>query len=230
MADTNIANFGRMEIRKNNLLQMYQTLRNRFGFLNWWPGDTPLEIALGAILTQSTSWKNVEKAIANLKKENLLSVEALLNVESADLAELIRPSLYYNQKAKKVKGFISYLVHKYDSDLEKMKAVTTEVLRLELLSLWGIGPETADSIILYALNKPIFVIDAYTRRILSRHGISAAADEPYDTLQQFFQANIPRDVELYKDFHAQIVEVGKNYCRRRPLCSECPLKNKKVLT
>ena len=225
MADANITDFGQMKISANNLLQMYQMLKARFGFLNWWPGDTPLEIALGAILTQSTSWKNVEKAIANLKKVNLLSVEALSGVEPSYLAELIRPSLYYNQKAKKIKGFISYLVHKYDSDLEKMKVVPTAVLRLELLDLWGIGPETADSIILYALDKPIFVIDAYTRRILSRHGIASAADEPYAAIQHFFQDNIPQDVELYKDFHAQIVEVGKNYCRsKRPLCSVCPLK------
>jgi len=225
MADANITDFGQMKISANNLLQMYQMLKARFGFLNWWPGDTPLEIALGAILTQSTSWKNVEKAIANLKKGNLLSVEALSGVEPSYLAELIRPSLYYNQKAKKIKGFISYLANKYDSDLEKMKVVSTAVLRLELLDLWGIGQETADSIILYALDKPIFVIDAYTRRILSRHGIASVDDKPYAVLQHFFQDNIPQEVELYKDFHAQIVEVGKNYCRRqRPLCAACPLK------
>lgn len=205
------------------LMRWYRILRNHFGFLNWWPGETKLEICIGAILTQSTAWKNVEKAIDNLKKEGLLDVLALHRVEEKTLAQLIRSALYYNQKAKKIKIFIEYFLEQYNGSFEKMAQKEAGALREELLSLWGIGPETADSIILYALEKPVFVIDAYTRRVLLRHGYENADKVSYDELQEYFEKNLPKDVELYKDFHAQFVELGKNYCRKKPLCSGCPL-------
>lgn len=205
------------------LVRIYNILKTHFGFLNWWPGDTKFEVCIGAILTQSTSWRNVETAINNLKSQNLLTAAALYEADINFLAGLIRPALYYNQKAKKIKIFVDYFLTKYNGSFEKMLDVSVHRVRRELLALWGIGQETADSILLYALEKPVFVIDAYTRRILQRHGYQNALVAKYDELQTFLEATLPKDIVLYNDFHAQFVALGKNYCRKTPLCANCPL-------
>jgi endonuclease-3 related protein len=207
---------------KTSLVQIYQLMYDHFGHRDWWPGDTPLEIMIGAILTQNTAWKNVEKAIHNLKKNRLLSLARLRELEEHHLAEQIRPSGYYNQKAKKIKALIEFLDRWYGGSISRMKTADCELLRDQLLQVRGIGPETADSILLYALEKPIFVIDAYTRRIFTRHHYFPS--EPgYQEAQEYFHAEFPTDLELYNDFHAQIVATGNRYCRPKPLCTGCPL-------
>lgn len=205
----------------NEIEKVYSSLRSRFGFLDWWPGETKDEIVIGAILTQNTSWKNVEKAIANLRKANKLSLERIAELDKRSLERLIRPSGFYRQKAERLKGISHYIKKNYGS-LGKFFDKDTAGLRKELLSLNGIGMETADSIILYAAEKPIFVIDSYTRRAMSRI-YSRKKEFGYDELQKLITESINRDVEFYKDFHAQFVELGKNYCRKEPLCKECPL-------
>ncbi len=213
-----------MKGRIKNLLHLYELLRERFGFLNWWPGDTPFEVIIGAILTQNTSWKNVEKAVNNLKSKGYLSPEKMKSMNIKKLAEYIKPSGYYNQKAIKLKEFLSFFEKNFDLKIEKMKKVNKNRLRQMLLSVKGIGKETADSILLYALSKKIFVIDAYTRRILERLGVWSKSDCEYDELRIFFEKNIPPNLRLYKDFHAQFVMLGKNFCRKgKPLCNDCPL-------
>lgn len=208
----------------NLLRQIYTTLLTKLGHQNWWPGETPLEIAIGAILTQNTNWKNVEKAIENLKSSALLSIEGLDRLNLVDLASLIRPAGYFNIKAKRLKNFIHHVVVHHDGDLERFLMLSTERLREELLSIAGIGPETADSIALYAGEHPVFVVDAYTKRILYRHGL-IDGDADYFAIQDFFESNLPPDVSLYNDFHAQLVMVGKNWCKRsQPDCENCPLK------
>ncbi len=197
-------------------------MRQHFGFLNWWPGDTKDEIFIGAILTQQTSWKNVERAISNLRSADSLSIKKISEMETSYLEGLIRPSGYYRQKAKRLSYISKYVVQKYAS-LNRMFKKNTMPLRGELLSLNGIGKETADSIILYAAGKRVFVIDAYTKRIMSR--VYAIKDDiEYDELQSMIISKIPPKIGLYKDFHAQFVELGKNYCKAKPLCSKCPLK------
>ena len=204
------------------LKEIYQTLHSHFGPQHWWPGESPFEVIVGAILTQQTSWNNVEKAIKNLKKEKLLDPKELHDIKSDKLEKLIQPSGYYRQKVKKLKNFTNFLWDNYDGKLEKLFNQPIPRLREELLSVNGIGKETGDSIILYAANKPIFVIDAYTKRILDRLGITREKD--YDELQELFQKNLPQDVQLFNEFHALIVQLGKNYCKKKPKCDECPLK------
>ena len=200
---------------------LYKTLRRRFGFLNWWPGETKDEIIIGAILTQNTNWKNVEKAICNLKYEKLLDLESIAVINAGKLERLIRPSGFYRQKAARLMDFARYAMQGYGGVDGFFKKGTQE-LRKELLGLNGIGKETADSIILYAAGKPIFVIDAYTRRILNRMwGIPYNAE--YDDLRFLVEQEIRKDVDLYKDFHAQLVELAKRHCRKEPCCSECPV-------
>ncbi len=203
--------------------RIYNILFGTFGPQHWWPGDTPLEVAIGAILTQNTSWKNVEKAIENLKREGLLDLEKLLGLSPERLKELIRPAGFYNQKTERLRSFLLWL-HKKGGCLTEINE-NTEKIRQELLKIKGIGKETADSILLYAMNRPVFVVDAYTKRILSRHNIiSEGAD--YDTVQALFTNNLPLDVPLYKEYHALLVKLGKEYCRsRNPLCETCPLKS-----
>ncbi len=204
-------------------LDLYRAMRKRFGFLNWWPGETKFEILVGAVLTQQTSWKNVEKAIAELRKADCLSLECVSSVNARRLEKLVRQSGFYRQKAARLKGICSYISDNYRS-LDAMFVKDPQELRKELLGLNGIGKETADSIILYAAEKPIFVIDAYTRRAVSRLSGGAVEESiDYDTLRLYFESKIPRDVTLYKDFHAQFVELGKGFCKTKPLCSECPL-------
>jgi len=208
-----------------DLLGVYDVLLGEFGPQGWWPAETEFEVVVGAILTQCTSWGNVEKALANLEGNNLLSSKALYDVESDVLCEMIKPSGYFNAKADKLKAFVEFLYCEYDGDLMVFLDNPLPVLRKQLLSIHGIGPETADSIILYAAHKPSFVVDAYTKRIFSRLGL-VGEDIKYEQLKSFFEENLPSDVDLYKEYHALIVELGKNYCRRtNPLCGDCPLKS-----
>ncbi len=201
--------------------QLYKKLRSRFGYLNWWPGETRDEIVIGAILTQQATWKNVEKAIANLKSENALDLRKIRRMGLRRLERLVRPSGFYRQKASRLKGIASYIFTNYGS-LDGMFDKSTAELRKELLSLNGVGRETADSIILYVANKPIFVVDAYTKRIMSRvYGIDERID--YDELRGLISDKIGKSLDLYKDFHAQFVELGKEHCRPRPLCENCPI-------
>ncbi len=205
------------------LLEIYRRLLDHFGHLQWWPGTTRFEIMVGAILTQNTAWTNVEKAIANLDRENLLTPDALAQVDIRKLRTLIRPSGYYNQKAKKLKGFVEFLLDgPYKGSIESMIRADTQTLRAQLLDVWGIGPETADSMLHYALDHPLFVVDAYTRRAFARLGI-LPQDADYQMTQQLFMEHLPADLSLYNDYHAQIVWLGKEFCRPKPKCDDCPL-------
>ncbi len=204
--------------------KFYQELHKKFGPQDWWPGETALECILGAILTQNTSWKNVEKAIDNLKRENLISVEDLSLIQTDELAELIRPSGYYNQKALKIKSFISFLVEEFAGSLDSMFAADKSLLRDKLLSIKGIGPETADSIMLYAGGIPVFVVDAYTWRVLYRHGL-APEQTSYGEIQEIFTVSLQEDAAIFNEYHALLVKLGKEHCRKRePLCAGCPLE------
>jgi len=181
-----------------------------------------LEIAVGAILTQNTNWSNVEKAIGNLKREGLLDVRRLQESDGEVLAETIRPSGFFRVKARRLRAFIDFLVGRYDGSMELMAREDAPALRERLLAVHGIGEETADSILLYALGKPVFVIDAYTRRVLSRHGI-ADGSASYGHLQSLFHRELERDAAIYNEFHALFVRVGKECCRPKRLCESCPL-------
>ena len=204
---------------------IYKKLYRCFGPQNWWPGDTPFEIAVGAVLTQNTNWGNVEKAIHNLKKQGVLSSRGIHGLSVKELASLIKPAGYFNVKAKRLRSFLDFLMNEYHGRMENMAREDLTQLRPKLLRIHGIGPETADSMLLYALEKPIFVIDAYTKRILSRHGIMAS-DRSYAEFQELFHASLKRDVHLYNEYHALFVRAGKTFCRRRnPLCGKCPLND-----
>lgn len=205
------------------LQQIYQHFFDCYGPQHWWPADDPFEVIVGAILTQSTAWVNVEKAIHNLRQAAVLDPVSLSRISVNQLAELIRPSGYYNVKARKVKAFVERL-QDYGNSLEQMFASDIPSLRAELLSIYGIGPETADSIILYAANKPVFVIDAYTHRIMDRLGMDPDYGN-YTTLQSVFMDNLPPDEKLFNEFHALLVTHGKHYCRKtQPNCDRCCLK------
>ena len=205
------------------LLHIYKKLYTSFGPQHWWPGDTPFEVAVGAILTQNTNWGNVEKAIENLKKNRLLRPSALHELSHNRLAELIRPAGYFNIKAKRLKNFIDLLMREYQGSMNRMKKEDFSSVRKKLLSVNGIGPETADSIILYALEKPVFVIDAYTKRVLSRHNI-LDHDVSYEAFQEFFHATLKENVGLFNEYHALVVKLAKEYCRTKPVCTGCPLE------
>ncbi|MBU5635949.1 endonuclease III domain-containing protein [Geomonas sp. Red69] len=193
----------------------------RYGALNWWPADTPFEVCVGAILTQNTNWLNVEKAIANLKREGLLSAEAIREVHRERLAELVRPSGFFNVKSVRLKGFVQWLFERHGS-LEAMFAGDWRQLRDELIGVPGIGPETCDSILLYAGGKPSFVVDAYTRRLFSRLGIVSDRDD-YHRVRSLFMEHLPHEVPLFNEYHALIVEQCKRHCRKKPCCDGCPL-------
>ncbi len=202
---------------------LYQVLLDRFGPQHWWPGESPFEIMVGAVLTQNTNWQNVEKAIDNLKRAGRLTLEAMSSLPVGLLAEYIRPSGYYNIKAGRLQNLLQLINGKYGGDLEGFLARPLPDLRRELLSVNGIGPETADSIILYAAEQPIFVVDAYTHRILCRHDI-VPEDYGYTEVQELFMDNLPEDVSLFNEFHALLVRLGKEFCRKsRPACKGCPL-------
>jgi len=205
------------------LVEMYHKLYQAFGPQYWWPGENPFEVAVGAILTQNTNWGNVEKAIKNLKHQKVLSAKALHEMPASELPLLIRPAGYFNIKAKRLKSFIGFLIKNYRGSMKKMREDDIHSLREKLLNIHGIGPETADSILLYALEKPSFVIDAYTKRVLSRHKIMEH-DRSYEEFQGLFHSALKRDIQLFNEYHALFVKVGKTYCKRRaPLCDECPL-------
>jgi endonuclease III related protein len=206
------------------LRRYYDALFAAHGPQRWWPGPTRFEIIAGAILVQNTSWTNVASAIETLRREKLLTPRAIETVSTPRLARLIRSSGYFRQKAKKLKSFVRFVRREYQGSLPKMFRAPTSVLRQQLLGVHGIGPETADSILLYAARHPVFVVDAYTRRILERHGL-ASAKLSYEDVRQLFEQSLSPDVALYNEFHALIVHTGKHFCRpREPRCGECPLK------
>ncbi len=204
---------------------VYQCLFEALGPQHWWPGETPFEVMVGAVLTQNTNWRNVEKAIRNLRKADLLDPVALYAVPVEELEELLRPAGYFRVKARRLRSLLAFLTERYGGSLEAMFATNLSTLREELLTLNGIGPETADSILLYAGGLPVFVVDAYTYRILSRHGwIDSEAD--YHQIQDFFHSRLPDNPALFNEFHALLVYVGKHYCRKRsPECDACPLRD-----
>jgi len=205
------------------LMGIYRLLLKHFGPRHWWPGESAFEVMVGAILTQNTSWANVEKAIKNLNSEKLLNPRKLAAVRLKKLEKLVRPSGYYRQKATRLKIFLDFFLSPpIKGSIRNMKKIETSRLRGMLLSVKGIGPETADSILLYALDKPVFVVDAYTSRIFSRLGL-VDGKISYEDLRGFFTKNLARDVPLFKDYHAQLVALGKEYCRKQLRCSLCPL-------
>src|ERR1700680_2798329 len=207
------------------LLRYYEAMSGALGPMHWWPAQTPFEVIVGAILTQSTAWGNVERAIANLRSAGVLTASAMLRVRTPRLAALVRPSGYFRQKAKKLKAFVRFLQTGYGGSLKRMFLTPTLELREKLLSVHGIGPETADSILLYAGNHPVFVVDAYTHRIFGRHGITDGKAN-YETVRAFIETSIPRQPELFNEFHALIVNTGKKWCRKSaPRCEECPLRS-----
>jgi endonuclease-3 related protein len=195
-------------VRPTPMMKIYQILLKHFGKQNWWPCKTgrQFEIIVGAILTQNTNWKNVDKALDNLIGKNKLSRAALKKLSIKELSALIKPAGYYNQKARKLKEFVSY---------------NGEITREALLSIWGVGPETADSILLYAYSRPYFVVDAYTKRVFSRMGLIKTNN--YEEVRKYFESKLPKSIRIYKEFHALIVELAKRYCKKEPLCEECPL-------
>ncbi|ODS41885.1 MAG: endonuclease [Candidatus Altiarchaeales archaeon IMC4] len=206
----------------SRLLKIHYLLLEHFGRQHWWPADTPFEVVVGAILTQSAAWRNVEIAIDNLKKRGVLDFDGILRIDDEELKRLIKPAGYFNAKARKLKEFVGFVDKNYDGNLDLFLSIPTEKLRSELLGIWGIGPETADSIILYAAQKPSFVVDAYTKRIFERQGL-VEKNIGYDELKQLVEKHIPKDVELYNEFHALIVSLGKNFCMPDPRCVGCPL-------
>ncbi len=206
------------------LPDIYHQLMAHYGPQHWWPADNPLEVIIGAILTQSAAWGNVEKAIANLEAAKALSLEALRQLSLPQLAGIIRPCGYYNAKALKLKSLAGWLGEYYHDNLDELFARDVGSLRRQLLSIYGIGEETADSIILYAANKPIFVVDAYTRRIISRIGLAPDSNN-YSAYQSFFRDNLPADVRLFNEYHALLVQLAKDVCRRRPICPRCCLNS-----
>jgi endonuclease-3 related protein len=204
---------------------IYDLLFDRFGPQHWWPGDSPFEVIVGAILTQNTNWTNVTKAIDALKTDGLLAYDSLCAIPIELLAAKIKPCGYYNLKAKRLKNLLHLIETEYNGNLNELLSLPLSELREILLSVKGIGPETADSIILYAAEQPIFVVDAYTYRILSRHNIISEDGTDYHEMQELFMDSLPEDRELFNEFHALIVRTGKEYCKNRnPKCEECPLK------
>ena len=206
------------------LKEIYRRLMAGYGEQHWWPAEGPFEVMVGAILTQQTAWQNVEKAIANLKAAKALSPEAIRRLPLPELAGAIRPCGYYNAKALKLRYLADWLGSHYSDDLSRLFACDTEDLRRQLLSINGIGYETADSIILYAAGKPIFVIDAYTRRIISRIGLAPERDS-YHSCQELFMTNLPPDARLFNEYHALLVRLAKDVCRKKPVCWRCCLKD-----
>ena len=208
---------------KSLLMQIYHKLYRSYGPMDWWPGETPFEVMVGAILTQNTSWKNVEKAIGRLKEKKLLSPKGIRQLRKSTLASLIRSSGYFRIKAERLKVFVDFLFDEYGGNIKRMKRERVGMLRWKLLNVKGIGPETADSILLYGLKKPIFVVDAYTKRILSRHGI-ISEKAFYEEVQNLFMGHLPHDEKLFNEYHALLVHLGKTLCKKVPRCDVCPLE------
>jgi endonuclease-3 related protein len=205
------------------LAEIYATLATAYGPRHWWPAETPFEMAIGAILTQNTAWSNVERAIAALREAKALSRDGLAALDDGTLQSLIRPTGFFRQKAERLQGFAAYLQFHHAGVLERMLAGELSAVRKEMLAIKGIGPETADSILLYAGGHATFVVDAYTRRLMSRLGL-LEGKEPYETIRTFFQEHLPASAPLFNEYHALIVEHCKQRCRKnRPVCSDCPL-------
>ena len=213
-----------MNVSSNKqILHIHQLLSSHFGSLYWWPAESPFEVVIGAILTQNTAWTNVERAIKNLKQADSLSLERLAVLPVGELEELIRPAGFFRQKAIRLQNLAQHLVQDWQSDLAYFCSGPLDEVRARLLAWPGIGPETADSILLYAAHRPSFVVDAYTRRIFARLGF-LDGQEKYDDIRLMFMQNLPEQTELFNEYHAQIVELAKTCCRKnKMLCSECPL-------
>ncbi len=208
---------------RRRLLRLYDALYRRFGPQGWWPARTAFEVVIGAILTQSTAWVNVERAVSRLRRAGALRPAALQGLSARRLATLVRASGFFRVKAGRLRAFVRHLARRHGGRLRRFLRQPAPALRAELLAIPGIGPETADSILLYAAGRPVFVVDAYTRRILFRHRI-VPPDADYRTLQALFTANLPRDPALFNEYHALLVRVAKEYCRTRPRCAGCPLR------
>lgn len=205
------------------LQEIYQNLFDHFGPQHWWPGDSPFEICLGAILTQNTNWQNVEKAMANLKQAQVLNYQSLLQAKDKDIARWIQPSGYFNVKTKRLRAFLTAIDERYQ-DFSNLQLLDGLSLREFLLSITGIGPETADSMVLYAFGHATFVIDAYTKRFLVRHRLMDA-EADYYRMKDYFESHLESDASLYNEYHALIVMLGKHYCKKsKPDCEACPLK------
>ncbi|MDR2406350.1 MAG: endonuclease III domain-containing protein [Deltaproteobacteria bacterium] len=205
-------------------MDIYRRLLKHFGKLNWWPGENPFEVMVGAVLTQNTSWRNVEKAIKLLKENGLSTPEAIISAQKDVLLSALKPSGYFNVKAKRLTSLCQAILDKGSGGLyPDILKLPEEELRETLLGVKGVGPETADSIVLYAANYPSFVVDTYTRRLLSRHGL-ISGNPPYEAIRRFFMDNIPKDAVLYNEYHALIVACGHHFCSpKNPSCSMCPL-------
>ncbi len=211
-------------LKTNNYTEAYRLLYDHFGPQEWWPGDSPFEIMVGAILTQNTNWSNVQKAIDNLKLEELLSYQSLALLTVDEIAQYIRPAGYYNLKAQRLKNMLDMVAAIYNGDLASFLDDEMETARENLLAVKGIGPETADSILLYACGHPVFVVDMYTHRVFSRHNM-VEEETDYLSIQDVFLNNLPQDKQLYNEFHALIVRVAATFCKKnKPLCSRCPLQ------
>lgn len=207
----------------NKFVEAYERLLAAFGPQHWWPGDSPFEVMVGAVLVQNTAWRNVERAIANLREAGVMSPKALYNLPVAELAELIRPAGYYQVKAKRLHNLLQLVVEEYDGSLDGMFSTDLSTLREQLLAVNGIGPETADAILLYAGGLPTFVVDTYAHRVLARHGW-IGYDASYDEIKEYFESALPADAPLYNEYHALLVQVGKDYCKRAVAkCETCPL-------
>jgi endonuclease-3 related protein len=206
----------------DRLIQIYDRLLEHYGPQNWWPADSPFEVMIGAVLTQAAAWSNVEKALANLKNADALSSEAIRIMPLSDLAQLVYPSGYYNAKARKLKALCDFLHDRFADDIDRMAQVPTSEIRAELLGVYGIGDETADDIILYALNHPMFVIDTYTRRLMHRLGM---VDENvnYSAIQSMFMDNLVQNTKSFNEYHALIVRHSVVSCKKRPVCVGCPM-------
>jgi endonuclease-3 related protein len=210
-------------VNTNSYSDAYRLLYDHFGPQDWWPGDTPFEIMVGAILTQNTNWSNVQKAIQNLKSENLLSYESLAQLTADEIAQWIRPAGYYNLKARRLRNFLDMVANIYQGELDFFIDDDLNSARENLLTVNGIGPETADSILLYACGHPVFVVDIYTHRVFSRHNL-VMEETDYSTIQNLFLDHLVQDIQIYNEFHALIVRVAKTYCKKtKPLCEKCPL-------
>jgi endonuclease-3 related protein len=208
---------------KNRLYDIFNRLAAHFGPLHWWPAQTPFEVVVGAILTQNTAWRNVEYAIANLRAAGVLSPAALREIDRVELENLIRPAGFFRQKAERLQLFARHLFARHGGELAALLAGPLDAVRAELLACKGVGPETADSILLYAGNHPSFVVDAYTRRLFTRLGL-LRGDEGYEAIRALFMKNLPHETDLFNEYHALIVEECKTFCRKRtPLCTPCPL-------
>ena len=204
------------------LTEIYDRLYGAYGPQKWWPGETPFEVLVGAVLVQNTAWKNVERAIANLREQGLMTPKKLYALPPDELADLIRSAGYFRLKAQRLRNLLKLIVEQYDGSLEALFDQDVESLRRELLTVKGVGPETADSIVLYAAALPSFVVDTYTHRVLARHGwIEPEAD--YHQIKEHFESQLPVDVPLYNEFHALLVRVGHHHCRKTPICEDCPL-------